>query len=75
MKDKKERKIEYHRMTFILSVIGFIGSMAFYFGVLRQVYSADTSEVQKQKVEQLKEENNKLKQALRILIEEANEDE
>ena len=57
----KEVKPDYSRLTFLLSVIGFIGSLGFYFGVLRQVYSA---EPQKQKIEQLEIENQELKELL-----------
>lgn len=63
---KTERKIEYHKATFILSVIGFIGSIGFYIGVLRQVYSPTKNE---QKVEQLQRENLELKEIIKDLSE------
>lgn len=56
---------KYSRLTFILSVIGFIGSLGFYFGVLREVYSdQNTQEV----IENLETENSKLKSQVEILI-------
>lgn len=56
---------KYSRLTFILSVIGFIGSLGFYFGVLREVYSGqNTQEV----IESLETENSKLKSQVEILI-------
>ncbi|MBL4863138.1 MAG: hypothetical protein JKY09_09015 [Crocinitomicaceae bacterium] len=49
----------YSKMTFILSVIGFIGSLGFYTGVLREVYSKpDSTEAI---VIELKRENEQLK--------------
>lgn len=48
----------YEKYNFLLSVIGFIGSMGFYFGVLIKVYSEDPD---KQLIEQLKKENEFLK--------------
>lgn len=60
-------KIAYSKMTFILSVLGFIGSLGFYFGVLREVYSGQKD---KEVIEQLRTENKQLKQQVNILIEE-----
>ncbi len=51
-------KIPYQKLNFILSVIGFIGSMSFYIGVLRQVMD-DAPE--KQLIEELKIENEYLR--------------
>lgn len=62
----KERKIEYHKATFILSVIGFIGSIGFYIGVLRQVYGPNGND---EKVEQLQHQNIELKDSIKTLIE------
>lgn len=62
---KTERKIEYHKLTFILSVIGFLGSIGFYIGVLRQVYSADGNH---ERVEQLQHQNMELVDSIKILI-------
>ncbi|MBI3133628.1 MAG: hypothetical protein HYZ14_03035 [Bacteroidetes bacterium] len=53
----KEGKIAYDKATFILSVIGFIGSIGFYVGVLRQVYSGED-----ERMEQLEHENRELRQ-------------
>lgn len=58
----KESKIEYHKATFILSVIGFIGSIGFYFGVLREVYNGDG-----EKLKQLEHENRELRQEIEEL--------
>lgn len=75
MKGKKEsvkkKKVEYHRLTFMLSVIGFIGSIGFYLGVLRQVYSPAQNE---QKIEQLQVENQQLKQSIYVLVEKLEEE-
>ncbi len=56
---------KYSRLTFILSVIGFIGSLGFYFGVLREVYSDQNSQ---EVIENLETENSKLKSQVEILI-------
>ena len=57
-------KISYHKATFILSVIGFIGSIGFYLGVLRQVYSTEDQTHLQDKVEQLEVENRKLRETI-----------
>lgn len=57
----------YSKLTFILSVIGFIGSLGFYFGVLREVYSGND---EKKIIKQLQIENEQLKKQVKILIEE-----
>ncbi len=67
MKAKKRKKIQYHRLTFILSIIGFFGSVAFYLGVLRQIYSPTLDTV---KIEELTLENKELKETVFVLIEE-----
>lgn len=61
---------KYSRLTFILSVIGFIGSLGFYFGVLREVYSGQETE---QVIENLETENQKLKSQVEVLIEKIDE--
>ena len=61
-----KKKIEYHKLTFYLSVVGFIGSVAFYLGVLKQVYSPEQNE---QKIEQLQKENLELKETIKDLSE------
>lgn len=58
-------KTDYARLTFILSVIGFLGSIGFYLGVLKQIYS---SEPDQQKIEQLQIENQELKATINVLI-------
>ena len=60
-----KQKIAYSKLTFILSLIGFIGSLGFYFGVLRQVYT--TSSPQEIKVIELEQENRDLKQEIKRL--------
>lgn len=52
-------------MTFILSVFGFLGSLGFYFGVLREVY-ADPDKVQIELTE-VKRENKQLKSQVEVL--------
>lgn len=64
---KKMKKIAYHRLTFMLSVIGFIGSIGFYLGVLKQLYHPSSD---RQQIEQLKEENQQLKESIYYLTEE-----
>jgi hypothetical protein len=59
------RKITYSKMTFVLSVIGFIGSLGFYLGVLRQVYSKP-SNIEIEMVE-IKRENELLKSQVEVL--------
>lgn len=63
----KKKKIDYHKFTFLLSVIGFIGSIGFYIGVLRQVYSSDQ---QHEQIEVLKQENQMLKETVYDLTKE-----
>lgn len=58
---------KYSRLTFILSVIGFIGSLGFYFGVLREVYSGEDDKIV---IERLQNENEQLKNQIQLLIEE-----
>lgn len=59
------KKFTYSKMTFILSIIGFIGSIGFYLGVLKQVYATpDNIQV---KVSELERENNQLKTQITIL--------
>ena len=72
LKALRLRKPNYSKLTFRLSFIGFLGSIGFYFGVLRQVYSEPES---KHQIEQLQTENESLKNQVNILIEEINEDE
>jgi hypothetical protein len=58
----------YHKVNFILSVAGFIGSLGFYYGVLRRVY-AQTPE--KDRIELLEMKNKKLQEQLKIKAREA----
>ncbi|MBI3136041.1 MAG: hypothetical protein HYZ14_15295 [Bacteroidetes bacterium] len=64
---KIKAKIDYQRWTFFLSVIGFIGSIGFYVGVLNQVYDPD-QDVEKMRV--LEVENEKLHKTIFVLTEE-----
>jgi len=57
-----KRQPNYQKLNFILSVIGFIGSLGFYVGVLEKQYS-DNSE--KQLIEQLQKENKFLHELLK----------
>lgn len=61
-----ENTHRYSKLTFILSVVGFIGSIGFYFGVLRQVYSAPDASVQ---IEQLQTQNEALENQVKVLTE------
>jgi len=59
------KKFTYSKMTFILSIIGFIGSIGFYLGVLKQVYATpDNIQI---KVSELERENNQLKTQITVL--------
>jgi hypothetical protein len=60
-----KRKSTYSKWTFILSIIGFVGSIGFYLGVLRQVYSTP-SNLQVQTIE-LERENKNLKSQVEVL--------
>ena len=71
-KKNDSNKIDYARLTFILSVLGFIGSIGFYLGVLRDVYSPAND---KQKIELLRVENQELQNTISVLVEELAEDE
>ena len=64
-----KRKIAYNKLTFFLSVIGFMGSVGFYYGVLREVYGSAN---QKALVEELKQENKLLKESLNIITQKKN---
>lgn len=52
-------------MTFILSIVGFIGSIGFYLGVLREVYSKPEN-LQVKSIE-LERENKNLKSQVKVL--------
>lgn len=60
-----KKKFTYSKMTFILSVIGFIGSIGFYLGVLKQVYSTPDN-LQVKSIE-LERENKNLKSQVKVL--------
>ncbi|MBD3637208.1 MAG: hypothetical protein HUJ25_07655 [Crocinitomicaceae bacterium] len=66
VKDDKKKTPDYPRLTFILSVIGFIGSIGFYLGVLRQVYHPNND---KAVIEQLQAKNRELEHTIMVLIE------
>ncbi|PHR45468.1 MAG: hypothetical protein COA32_13585 [Fluviicola sp.] len=68
----KKEKFSYTKMTFLLSVIGFFGSIGFYLGVLRQVYSSSTGS--QDTIQELQIENKRLKEQINILIEEKHND-
>lgn len=59
-----KRKIAYSKLTFILSVLGFMGSIGFYFGVLREVYSKSKVATE---LTVLKTENKDLKTEVKVL--------
>lgn len=54
-----EVKLDYPKLTFRLSLIGFIGSIAFYLGVIRDLHHSPKS--QKAYIEQLETQNQELK--------------
>lgn len=67
-------KVNYPKLTFRLSVFGFIASLAFYIGVLRDLRPTD----QKERIEQLTTENRQLKKQVVVLtdlVEECQNDE
>lgn len=57
----RKRSFNYTKLTFILSFIGFLGSIGFYIGVLRQVYGVDND---KHQIELLKSEKEQLRQEI-----------
>jgi len=63
-KNKFYRVVDYARLTFILSLIGFLGSIGFYLGVLRQVYSPTSD---KHEIRILKAQNEKLQNTVNVL--------
>ncbi len=60
-------------MTFILSVIGFIGSLGFYVGVLRKVYLGEDNNQQKCLEQQIKVQAAEIKH-LKAIIDENKEE-
>ena len=66
VKEKIRKGIDYARLTFVLSFIGFLGSIGFYLGVIRQIYSPVRD---KQKIEVLKAQNAELQNTVNILVE------
>lgn len=63
---EKASKIDYARLTFILSLLGFLGSIGFYLGVLREVYSPVKD---KQRIEVLEKQNAALEKVVKTLVE------
>ncbi|ASS47616.1 MAG: hypothetical protein A3D31_17475 [Candidatus Fluviicola riflensis] len=57
------KRFPFDKLNFMLSVIGFIGSLGFYYGVLRKVY-ADEPVVDQQRIEQLQNDNHRLREQL-----------
>jgi len=57
------KRFPYDKLNFGLSVIGFIGSLGFYYGVLRKVYAKEPATDQ-QRMEQLKNDNQRLRDQL-----------
>ena len=70
-RSRLKSKLDYAKLTFILSFIGFLGSIGFYFGVLRQVYGNTQNT---NKIEELKVENESLKQTLFVLTDKLQKD-
>ena len=57
-----EVKIDYPKLTFRLSVIGFVGSIAFYLGVIRDLH--ENSPIEKDQIVELEQENEDLKKTV-----------
>lgn len=57
------KRFPYDKLNFGLSVIGFVGSLGFYYGVLRKVY-ADEPSTDGQRIEQLEKDNQRLRDQL-----------
>lgn len=64
----KEKK-NYSKATFRLSVVGFIGSIGFYIGVLRDLGADPVNK--DQQIELLEKENERLENHIDLLIENA----
>lgn len=60
-----EIKMDYPKMTFRLSVFGFVASAAFYLGVLRDL--SEPKGFKDKKIEQLQEENERLEKHIDLL--------
>lgn len=63
----KEIKVDYPKMTFRLSVFGFIASVAFYFGVLIDL--TEPKDAKDKKIEQMERENKQLGDQIELLNE------
>jgi hypothetical protein len=59
------QEFKYHKVNFYLSVIGFIGSLGFYYGVLVKVYSPENEQEKQQQIDVLKEQNAQLLERLK----------
>ncbi len=59
-KQIKRQKLKYAKRTYVLAVIGFFGSMGFYFGVLQKVLQQPDDQIiiteQQQRIEQLEDQ-------------------
>ena len=55
-----KKNLPYHKYNFILSVIGFIGSLTFYFGVLKEI-SVKENPTEKKQLERLEMEIQQLR--------------
>lgn len=63
----KDLKVNYVRLTFVLSIIGFLGSIGFYIVVLRKIYAdAAPNQVQVELVK-TKKENEQLRSQVVVL--------
>ncbi|MCH2216330.1 MAG: hypothetical protein MK086_14280 [Flavobacteriales bacterium] len=71
-RENRWNKIDYPRLTFILSFLGFVGAIGFYLGVLKELYSPASD---KQKIELLQTENAKLQDTIYYLSKEKEADE
>lgn len=66
-----EVKVDYPKLTFRLSIFGFIASLAFYIGVLRDLAFQPVEK--DHQIEQITKENKQLKEHVDLLINKLNE--
>lgn len=60
----KKSTFPYQKINFVLSIIGFVGSLGFYYTILKKVYSDEKSK-QELQIELLQKEISSLKVQLK----------